>query len=594
MVRDSGGRRGEAQTRTATGGLVWATSRHATTRAGDPQVHDHVLIANVVWMRDERGGWKALDTAFVRDHLRAATAVGRLAAARKAAELGYGIDLDFGRSERLGGWQIAGLPRAALDVLSKRSREIDEKTGPGASYAARNFAARQVRAAKTPEPVGDMVRRWRSELVAAGFDPDRLLDGVRDATHGRSQAWEPVGVERLGTIVTETLDLGGPLTEEKVFDRTDVVVAVAPHLYGHPVEDPDRAVDAVIADSRCVPLLGVEGARSQAYATAAVLAAETRIAELAEALAGQPAARLDPSQALATIGAHTAELGVALNDGQRRAAEALLTSGAGLDLLVGVAGSGKTTSLAVVRAGFEARLHGARHGDERAGRPRPGRGRRHRRVPHPRVAHLAAGACQAYPHRPPRPGSRRSRDDQRHRPRPCAGRRPAGGGEGHRCRRRPPTRRRRPRRTLAALLLRHPERVVRLEVLARMRRRAHEAGRDRPSAHRLPRCAPRDGAPGPWSVLGPKPQVRNCRILYHDACRKGGVRRGHRVIALRPGDRAASLCGDAADEDEARVGGRRGDRTERVGGRPQPPNGWWRSPRPPPRRAPGRARRAAN
>src|SRR5580704_7933728 len=88
LVAERGGRRGRGQLRTATAGLVWATSRHATTRAGDPQVHDHVLIANAVFMLDVRGAWKGADTALLRDHLHAATAVGRLAAARKAVELG--------------------------------------------------------------------------------------------------------------------------------------------------------------------------------------------------------------------------------------------------------------------------------------------------------------------------------------------------------------------------------------------------------------------------------------------------------------------------------------------------------------------------
>jgi hypothetical protein len=36
IVIDRGGRRGRAQERTPTGGLTWAVSRHATTRAGDP------------------------------------------------------------------------------------------------------------------------------------------------------------------------------------------------------------------------------------------------------------------------------------------------------------------------------------------------------------------------------------------------------------------------------------------------------------------------------------------------------------------------------------------------------------------------------
>ena len=49
-VRGSGGRRGRAQLRTPTEGLVYARTRHATSRAGDPEPHDHVLVANLVEM----------------------------------------------------------------------------------------------------------------------------------------------------------------------------------------------------------------------------------------------------------------------------------------------------------------------------------------------------------------------------------------------------------------------------------------------------------------------------------------------------------------------------------------------------------------
>ena len=56
VTREQGGRRGRAQVRTPTGGLTWAVSRHATTRAGDPQSHDHILVANVV-CHGGRQGW---------------------------------------------------------------------------------------------------------------------------------------------------------------------------------------------------------------------------------------------------------------------------------------------------------------------------------------------------------------------------------------------------------------------------------------------------------------------------------------------------------------------------------------------------------
>jgi conjugative relaxase-like TrwC/TraI family protein len=62
LTRARGGRRGVAAVPTATTGLVYAHARHATTRAGDPGPHDHVLIANVIEMLDATGGTKAPDT----------------------------------------------------------------------------------------------------------------------------------------------------------------------------------------------------------------------------------------------------------------------------------------------------------------------------------------------------------------------------------------------------------------------------------------------------------------------------------------------------------------------------------------------------
>ena len=51
-----GGRRGRERAVSPTSGLVYAHTRHATSRAGDPCPHDHVLLANLVEMRDAAGG----------------------------------------------------------------------------------------------------------------------------------------------------------------------------------------------------------------------------------------------------------------------------------------------------------------------------------------------------------------------------------------------------------------------------------------------------------------------------------------------------------------------------------------------------------
>ena len=144
VTRQMGGRRGQAAMATATGGLIYGHTRHATSRAGDPCPHDHVLLANLVEMKDEQGGWKGADTALWREHLHAATMAGRVAAARLAVELGYAIEADPGPSGRLGRWKVAGVPDEVMGLHSKRAAEIEaecQRRGD-TSYRARGVAAR--------------------------------------------------------------------------------------------------------------------------------------------------------------------------------------------------------------------------------------------------------------------------------------------------------------------------------------------------------------------------------------------------------------------------------------------------------------------
>src|SRR5205823_126061 len=180
VTGDQGARRGRGQTPVATSGLIYAVTRHATSRAGDPCPHDHALLANVVETLDEVGGWKAADTNVWRDHLHAATVVGRAAAARVAVELGYGIEADAGVSGRLGHWRIAGIPDEVLEVHSKRAADIDAAvTEQGfATYQARNVAARATRSVKRHTPVGELMPVWRVELEAVGWPVHELTAAV--------------------------------------------------------------------------------------------------------------------------------------------------------------------------------------------------------------------------------------------------------------------------------------------------------------------------------------------------------------------------------------------------------------------------------
>jgi conjugative relaxase-like TrwC/TraI family protein len=148
--QDRGGRRGRVQQRTPTGGLTYAVTRHATSRAGDPSPHDHVLVANVVEMLDDRGRFKALDSAALRDTVEAATMVGRLHAAARAVELRFDIQADDGPSGNLRHWRITGIPVEVREVFSKRADEIAEHLAATGKhgYRAAGIAARATRSIK--------------------------------------------------------------------------------------------------------------------------------------------------------------------------------------------------------------------------------------------------------------------------------------------------------------------------------------------------------------------------------------------------------------------------------------------------------------
>lgn len=62
---------------------------YATSRAGDPSPHHHVLVANLIEMLDVEGGWKAADTTLWREHLHAATNCVPLLGVRGARERTY-------------------------------------------------------------------------------------------------------------------------------------------------------------------------------------------------------------------------------------------------------------------------------------------------------------------------------------------------------------------------------------------------------------------------------------------------------------------------------------------------------------------------
>jgi conjugative relaxase-like TrwC/TraI family protein len=351
-----GGRRGRAQVRTATSGLTYAVTRHATSRAGDPSPHDHVLVANVVEMLDTKGGYKALDSAALRDTVEAATMVGRLHSAARAVELGFTIEADPGPSGNLRHWRIAGIPQAVCDLYSKRADEIDAYLAEAGyrGYRARGVAARDTRTVKRHTGADELLPVWRHELAEVGWSVERLADALEQARTATPQL--PLGLTsaEIDALGAEVLDAGGELMRRhKVFTRTRLIAEVAPRLYGRDPAELDRVIDRVLASRAVVPLIGLSGSHEQAYATAEVLATEQAIAEAVGRLANRVGPDIDRADVDEAIERAHEHLGRPLTGGQIGAVDAVCSSGRGIDVVIGVAGAGKTTALDTARYALE-------------------------------------------------------------------------------------------------------------------------------------------------------------------------------------------------------------------------------------------------
>lgn len=355
-MQDTGGRRGKAATLTPTTGLLYAYTRHGTSRAGDPSPHDHIAIANITEMLDDRGGFKALFTALFRDRVEPATMWGRLCSAAEAIRRGYAIEWDNGPSGRLRHWRIAGIAQEACERMSKRSDAIGEYLSDKGyvGYRARNVAARATREVKRGTGIDELMPRWEAELAEIGWPVHRIEAAVQDARPQCTGLAAPLTHTEIDLIAARLLDVEGEfLARGKVFTRSRLVTEVAPLLYGHDPAELDHVLDRIIGCDLVVPLIGVAGAREQVYTAAAVLEAELTIAATVERLITADGPQLDPARILRAIAAKQEDIGGELSDGQYRAVDAICGSGRAVDVVVGIAGSGKTTALDAATTALE-------------------------------------------------------------------------------------------------------------------------------------------------------------------------------------------------------------------------------------------------
>lgn len=213
-------------TRQAGGGLVAAAFRHRTSRAQDPHLHTHVLIANLTATND---GYRALDgQAILRTHRLAA---GYLYEAHLRHELTRRLGIAWTEPVK-GMAEIQGMPRDVLTAFSTRRRTLVEhmrEHGTHGFHAAR-VAALTTRQAKEHLDLPALRETWIDRAANLGLGAPQLRDLLDH--HRAHPAHAPA------------LDVEALTAHQAVITTPQIICAVAGSLRdGAPVDEVLRMVD---------------------------------------------------------------------------------------------------------------------------------------------------------------------------------------------------------------------------------------------------------------------------------------------------------------------------------------------------------------
>lgn len=354
---------GHTAKRLGSGGLLGWMSVHHTSRAGDPHWHAHITIANMV--RGADGKWSTV-AAGGRDLMNHVHLLGAFAEARARRLIAERYGLRFERSRRTGRWEAAGVPGELLRLFSKRDNEIRAELARRgtpwelASPARRRTAANRTREAKTSDTAtadDETLRaRWRREAQSAGFAVDRHIRLVLGKTGPRPAAGPDVA-RLAGALFDPDQGLTARAT---AFTRRALMARLCEELPdgiggGDQLE---QTATAVLAAADLIPMPPAPGtahlSNNDRYTTTDLVEAEQSIVESTETEMAAGLGVVDPPTAAMALQIFQAGAGYVFDTEQRAVFDRLTRAGHGIDAVIGVPGSGKTSLMCAARIAWEA------------------------------------------------------------------------------------------------------------------------------------------------------------------------------------------------------------------------------------------------
>lgn len=367
----------------ATTGVIAAAYDHYDSRAGDPHLHTHVVVSNKVKTVLD-GRWRSLDG---RPLLASAVALSELHEGLVAdlitAEFGLGWVPRERGTDRNPVWDVEGVPTRLLEEFSSRASEIDrEKDRLITAYLAvhgrqpsaatvlrlRAQATLSTRPAKQVQSLADLTGQWRqragqvlardaAEWAAALTAPQReiaprpelsseqveQLAGVVVSVVGEKRStWRHWNLHAEASRQLKGIRFAG-LHEREAATALVVKAAERASLRLTPPELAAVPLEFQRPDGSSV----FRPRHSALYTSPDLLAAERRLLERSRQQAGPKASAKTVTRVIAS------RRGRRLSVDQADAVTAIAGSGRQVDVLVGPAGAGKTTTMTALRQVWE-------------------------------------------------------------------------------------------------------------------------------------------------------------------------------------------------------------------------------------------------
>ena len=377
-------------------GLVAAAFDHRDSRAGDPDLHTHVVISNKVQTLPNEGAkWLTLDGRII---FKAKVMASEHYNTRLEAELIERLGVRFTERACPQGRrpvrEIEGIDTQLLEKWSSRRGDIASRQrqltaafqtdhGRAPTRIESLALAQQANLETRPdkhEPrslreqraqwqvqadavlsVGDNVRssavatmlaavlgrgRDRGQEGGRGETGDDLAKRVVDVLEASRSTWQVWHVRAEALRQARYAGVPLPLLDETVGD----IVARVTHVLSLPVDAVrDLAEPAILRRPDGASVYTVHGSRT--YTSVAILEAERRLLEAAERFDGHAIPELFVDLTVR----RGAAAGAGLDAGQAELVSALATSGARVQVALAPAGSGKTTAMATLAKAWRSR-----------------------------------------------------------------------------------------------------------------------------------------------------------------------------------------------------------------------------------------------